>query len=110
MIGWKYGVNQKYIDKKIVLDNHLESNFQGSIFISILEDESLEMSWVSKDKNTGLRNCGGYIFKRLKYVAEENLRKIQEKGWSMSPDFWCSSVAHLDYRTQTYLDRRDRSK
>jgi hypothetical protein len=104
VVGWKYDVDENYIEEKIYLKESLDKDYKGNIFISILDDQSLRLSWVRVDENSGLRVCDGYIFSRLKYVAEENLRKIKERGWSVSPDFWCSAEAHLDYKTQESLD------
>ncbi|MBQ0758883.1 MAG: hypothetical protein KBT72_04425 [Zhongshania sp.] len=104
VVGWKYGIDESYIERKIYLNESLGGDYKGNIFVSILNDNSLGLSWVSVDEGTGLRVCEGYIFSRLKYVAEENLRKIKERGWPVSPDFWCSAEAHLDHRTQEYLD------
>lgn len=96
----------KWVEKTLFVQRRVDRSFQGTIYITVMPDESLKFSWLSKGDDMKPLSCGGYVFKALRPVAEENYRKLIAKGMAPSENFWCSHAVYFDLKTKAVIDAR----
>ncbi|MBW2939420.1 hypothetical protein [Zhongshania aquimaris] len=80
VVRWKTASDGIWIEKKIDVESAVPKGFWGHIYVSVLSDESLALSWVMKRKHAmgqGTKDCGGYIFEH--YYDEETKATIEKK-------------------------------
>ena len=103
LVRWKSSLEAPYNEKKVDLTEVIKSYFEGTLLFSLLPSGEVEVSKVEKNSN-GKKTCSGYIFSELHYVAKENLRRIQARGWESSDDYWCNQMVYLDYQLRMEID------
>lgn len=78
-VRWKEEIHGPLIERQISVRRELGRNFDGITFISILEDGSLQLSWVKKDNNKTV-GCGGHIFdtyyEKARPKIERNIHRL----------------------------------
>ena len=109
LVRWKVSLDSPYSEARVDLSKSIKSNFEGTLFFSLLPNGEVEVSKVGKD-HTGKEICSGYIFTKLRYVAEDNYNRLVSEGFDPGDEYWCNQFSFLNYKRRIRLDAEaDRS-
>ncbi|MFT6578257.1 MAG: hypothetical protein ACJAU3_000144 [Zhongshania sp.] len=122
-VRWKEYLDGEWIEKKIDVESSVPKGFWGHIYVSILADNSLALSWIMKRNHAfgqGTKDCGGYIFEH--YSDEETKVTIEKKmvklnayraqkekdikaglGYKYKTPKYYDTVEEADYRCNIYF-------
>ncbi|WP_295871710.1 hypothetical protein [uncultured Zhongshania sp.] len=109
-VRWKEYLDGEWVEKKIDVKSAVPKGFFGDIYVSILPDDEMAVSWVMKRKHAsgiGSKDCGGYIFDHYyddeaKKRVKKNMQKLNTYREGRERDIQSGLVEK--YRTPKYLD------
>jgi hypothetical protein len=84
-VRWKKTQDGEWIEKIIDVKSTVPKGLWGHIYVSVLADDSLALSWIMQHKHAygiGAKDCGGYIFEH--YYDEEAKVTIEKKMEKLS--------------------------
>ncbi len=109
-VRWKKTPDSNWIEKKIDVRAAVPNGFWGAIYVSILPNDELALSWIMKREHAngqGSEDCGGYIFEHYydeetKASIEENMQELNAYRDQKAKDLQAGLVDK--YRRPKYLD------
>ncbi len=109
-VRWKKAPDGNWIEKRIDVRSGVPKNFWGAVYVSILPNDKLALSWIMKREHAngqGSEDCGGYIFEHYydeetKASIEENMQELSAYRDQKAKDLQAGLVDK--YRTPKYLD------